>query len=197
MEWLFLCLAGGCLVALYWAFRHHKRAPSKTGPGDATLPSEASMHGLIQRANTLREAYARVLEKKGSGIIRPESHLPASKEEIKAALLLCALATVSKANRQPDTATLHHYQVSYGFLAHFVADETLEKRTQEGKAVSKRDGAARPEITDAAMPRQVDSLSPVEFLNLCEEFAQRFDALTDRERGRAESLRIRAALLGA
>jgi hypothetical protein len=155
------------------------------------------MRGLMQRANTLREAYARVLEKKSSGIIRPESHLPASKEEIKAALLLCALSTVSKANRKPDTATLHHYQVSYGFLAHFVADETLATRPQEWKAVSKREDVARREITDAAMPRQVDSLSPVEFLNLCEEFAQRFDALTDRERGRAEGLRIRAALLGA
>ncbi len=205
MEWLLLGLVGGLLAALYWAYRHARRPSADRAHGHAALASEATMCGLMQRANALREAYAQVLEKRDSGIIRPESHLPASKEEIKAALLLCALSTVSKADRRPDTATLHHYQVSYGFLAHFVAEETHEKRPRECDGVSARDESAGQDFgacavaqktSEAATRRQADSLSPVEFLNLCEEFAQRFDALTDRERGQAEGLRIRTALVG-
>jgi hypothetical protein len=160
----------------------------------------------MQRANALKRAYALVLETTDRGLIRPESHLPASKEAIKAALLLCALSSVSTVHRRRDTATLHHFQVSYGFLAHFVGDETVEGPPQAGEQQSARDDSARQEVgaaatepasTDAAPPRRADSPSPVEFLTLCEEFAQRFDALTDRERGQAEGLRIRAALLDA
>lgn len=190
MEWLFLCLVGAVVVVLYWAHRHRRRR-LPNAVNDASIPSTAAMRGLMQRADMLREGYARALETKDAGIVRPESHLPASKEEIKAALLLGALSAVSKANRQPDAAALHHYQVSYGFLAYFVTAESLAKRPEKREVDSSHADSTGREVDICAV-----AISPVEFLNLCEEFAQRFDALTDRERGQAESHRIRAALLG-
>jgi hypothetical protein len=57
-------------------------------------------------------------------------------------------------------------------------------------------GVSGQRVADGPRMPELDAPSPLEFLNLCEEFAQRFDALTDRERGRAESLRIHTALSG-
>ena len=206
MEWLFLLLVGGFLVALLWAYLR-QRQPSATPPQNGiNLASEAMTQGLLERADTLKQAYARVLEQKDGGIFRPESQLPASKEAIKAALLLCALVDVSRIKRKRDTATLHHYQVGYGCLAHFLTGEGRVKDSRWPTEVLAQIDPAQQDlhpqnpaqtIENAVIFPGFDSPSPVEFLRLCEEFARRFDALTDRELGQVEGLRIRTALLGA
>ena len=211
MEWLLLLLVAGVIANLLWAYAH-KRQPSATpGTNDVTLSSEAVFWGLIQKADTLKEAYARVLEQKDRGIIRAESDLPASKEQLKAALLLCAFFQYHKANGQLDTALFDHFQVGFGYLAFFVADEGRAKRSR--KLMEIADQHERQDFDPRVLMEKIKEMeeipiaptfdrpslfecpSPIEMDKLHEEFAQRFEALTDPARSQAEGLRIRNALL--
>ncbi len=158
---------------------------------------------MLQVAETLKDAYAKLLQMKGQGALRHESILPASKEKIKAALILVAFW--HKRNGSLDKVRFGNIQVCYGFLADFVSDEVAEKSRQFSDLVRDADSAKKRqedpnwlagEILKTEIPIESMKSSTQEFSRLCEEFNHRLNALDDPARKGQEFAVIRKALLG-
>jgi hypothetical protein len=103
---------------------------------------EDTFYAMLKVAETLRVAYARVVERKGS-FVMAESELPASKEKTKAALLLCA--HVATLNGQLGEKMVNAVKSCYSSLADFVADEDRAKAGRaNGEAISRNPCGKKP-----------------------------------------------------
>ncbi len=174
--------------------------PSKP---EAEPPSqEATIYAMVHVAETLKDAYARLFETKGQGVLRPESSLPASKEKLKAALLLVAM--YHKLKKRLDRAEFDRFQVCYGLLADFVSDDMAEKSRKFLELARDPDAARGQEdpkwlagqILKTSIPIEEMGSSNQEFSRLCEEFEHRLSTLDDPARKAQEFAVIRDALLG-
>ena len=158
---------------------------------------------MLQVAETLRHAYARLLQMEGQGMLRSASILPASKEKIKAALVLVAL--YHKANGTLDAAALETMGICYGFLADFVSDDVAEKSRKHTELLldpeTLKRGLEDPawlarKLSKATPPSEEMNSSNQEFAHLCDEFKDRLNALADPARKSQEFAVIRNILLG-
>ena len=164
------------------------------------LPSEAVILAMGQTADTIRRAYARVMEHKATGYFRPESDLPASKGKIKAAIILTAWFYQSQGKL--DKAMHDAYQVAYGHLADFVPDELAARSTKEAELTS-----VIPAMHPGIDPFWLEELKRYhvlgeeyqrlaeQFINLRAEFDQRLEALSDPLKMAGEKMLIQQTLL--
>jgi hypothetical protein len=103
------------------------------------LPPEAILYAMNQTAQAIREAYARVVEHKEPGFFRAESLLPASRDKIKAAIVLSAF--IHKLQGQFDKHLHDAFIICYSVLADFVPDEIVERQRKRWELVEAHRGA--------------------------------------------------------
>lgn len=133
------------------------------------------------RADRIVGSYSDLLEKPDGRVWRPHSLLPATKEEIKAAILIVGL----RLSRQGELSeeVLETLRTTYGMLADFVPDHTAKKITAYHKA---------QQGIRTALEGQVDRVPPVfdlppspsadieaatdDFAALMDEFDRRFQS---------------------
>jgi hypothetical protein len=169
-----------------------------------------------RRADTIRIAYLQVMERKATGYFRAESELPASKGEVKAALILSAwtLRSGGKLDKRLHGA----YRNAYGHLADFVSDELVARSIKQGdlrgqvpqthpglvpkwKAVIvmvawifKSQGKLGEIKKHRTLGEEYQRLGQ-EFIVLCDEFGRRLEALDDPSKMAEEKMLIQQALL--
>ncbi len=105
---------------------------------DALSP-EAIFYAMIQTAETIREAYGRSVERKVPGYFRADSELPASKDKIKAALVLTAFHR--KAAGQLDKCMHDVFYMCYGYLAHYVSEDIVLRERKKAELLHEHAGA--------------------------------------------------------
>jgi len=88
---------------------------------------EAIAYAMNQTAQAIRVAYARAVEHEEPGFFRAESRLPASRDKIKAAMVLSAFVH-KKLQGQLDKHFLDALLMCYSTLADFVPDEIVERQ---------------------------------------------------------------------
>ena len=172
-----------------------------------TLPPEAIVYAMIQTADTLLEAYGRVLEsKQPRGILLAESELPASKDKIKAALILRTFFYKSqgKLDKNMYEQMYSHHQIGYGYLASFVSEGVAAKSRKEAELMGgipeiQRTGQIDPKWLEGFKkyhtPSEVIGRYSEQFLMLCDEFARRLETLDDPSKKKEEFTVLRQALL--
>jgi len=199
-------------VPAYYQQRQIKTAEPAAKASEGHADTERALWAgvVLGKADALREAYGRVLEEKG-GLPIGESRLPASKEAIKAAIVLGAwFHRDSPGFRERGLA---RFQVAYASLACVQPDEVAERENlatrafmQIGDTAGLADPARLSQLEknefltelERILPNFLEgarALSGEEFGRLCDEFALRLAALDDPEKRPAEAERIRKALL--
>lgn len=196
----------GAMIGLgIWQYVKSKgAAPTKCAT--SPLSPEATIYAMIQVAETVKDAYARVLEK-GQSVLRPESTLPASREKIKAALAMVAFW--HKRQGSLDKAGFDLHQLCYGGLACFVSDDVAERDRKRSELMPELLVEIKREKRTTENVRQLAgellglgnifgemATSMEDVLRLYDEFAQRLNTLDDPARRAQEFAVIRRALLG-
>jgi hypothetical protein len=202
MESVFLIFGALIAIAIWLYYANSTRAVPTKSETDSPSPVDIT-YAMLQVAETLKNAYSRLLQMKGQGMLRPASMLPASKEKIKAALVLVAL--YHKAKGKLDKAGFEMIQKCYGHLADFVSDDVAEKSrkwcelTLDPETLKR--GQENPiwlsrEISKGAYPIEEMNTSNQVFAHLCDEFEHRLNALDDPAGKSQEFAVIRKVLLG-
>ena len=134
----------------------------------------------LAAAEQLVNEYGRVLAKHAASVLKPQEALPASKEEIKWALLI--MAALGKAAGQISHPMLEHFCTAYASLAEFVP--AAEARGDQRFSEAVRRGQERAdwteedvkelakEISDSGFSPERRAQVNVEFKRLIEEFEQ-------------------------
>lgn len=134
----------------------------------------------LAAAERLISEYGRVLAEHATGTLKPQEALPASKEEIKWALLI--MAALGKAVGQISDQTLEHFYTAYASLAEFVPAAEVRGDRRFSEAV--RRGQERADWTEEDVKELAKEISDsgfsperrvqvnVEFKRLIEEFDQ-------------------------
>lgn len=131
----------------------------------------------------LVSAYGRVLEKQVAGLLRPESTLPASKEEIKAALVAVAVELI-KSGLTRNSDRWNALAGGYASLADFAPDEIALRENDFNAAL--REAVETNQLSDLALSeddecRNQTDLAIKEFSRLAEEFKSTVARLTEVE----------------
>lgn len=131
----------------------------------------------------LVSAYGRVLEKQVAGVLRPESTLPASKEEIKAALVAVAVELI-KGGLTRDSDRWNALAVGYASLADFAPDEIALRESDFNAAL--REAVETNQLSGLMLSeddecRNQTDLAIKEFSRLSEEFKSTVARLTEVE----------------
>ena len=206
MEWVlpvFFCLlAAGLILLLVCPRLKQKRAVAKRDGGDTLRRADEIFRGVQLKAGIICDAYGKLLQSEHTGFVRRESDLPASREKIKASIILQTHSL--KLDGQLSNDYLNSVQVAFGGLAIFVADEQAvrsERFFQVSKDVVERpptDAVEREKLVEKLKDLDLSNPTPSpdadEFSRLCDEFKERMDALTDPQRGPQELLRIMSIL---
>jgi hypothetical protein len=143
--------------------------------------SDATKGTRPQPSRTLVNQYGALLERSG-GLICSEGLLPASKEEIKVALIVAASAAKSTGSILPQV--LEHFCIAYASLANFVAPADAKIASQFSNLVK---AGANMEANDERLLDVVEGLTNYQAVEIQqrsnEEFARlvkEFDAAVGR-----------------
>lgn len=142
----------------------------------------------LAAAEQLVSAYGRVLEEHAGSMLKPQEALPASKDEIKWALLI--MAALGKATGQISTQTLEGLCTAYASLAEFVPAEEARGYQRFSELVHKGQEKAdwteedvkqlAKEISDSGFSPERRVQANVEFKRLIEEFDQILSKLVSK-----------------
>ena len=188
-------------------------AQEQTSPG----PSEDAIFlAMGQRADTIRGAYLNVMEREATGYFRAESELPASKDKVKAALILSAWTL--RSGGKLDKRLYGAYRNAYGHLADFVSDELVARSRKEAELrgqvpqthpglvpkwkaaivlaawIFKSQGKLAELKKCRTLGEEYQRLGE-EFIVLCDEFGRRLEALDVPSKMAKEKMLIQQALL--
>lgn len=150
----------------------------------------------LELAQRIVNEYGRVLEERADAreILSPQERLPASKEEIKWALLV--VAAVGKATQQITDETLEQFCVGYASLADFVPAAEADGEQRFGEVLRRgplRDDWNREDVEQLAKDIAEVGYSPErrqqaieESAQLIIEFKQRLAILVEKLSGAQE-----------
>jgi hypothetical protein len=140
-------------------------------------PAHSPSRDVSARGRDLVSEYAAVLERASTGVLRPESELPAPMHELKEAIVAQALAL--RSSGALETQHLEALRIAYASLANFVGDRSAAANQQ---LVETGRRLARGEIDALEAARLIEPLpdqSPVlassneQFSRLLREFDSR------------------------
>jgi len=179
-----LGLLGGSFLAIQILREADEPKQAGLSPIDFTgVPAVDRPPTVHTRNLELVSAYGRVLEKQVAGLLRPESTLPASKEEIKAALVAVAVALI-KSGLTRSSERWNALASGYASLADFAPDEIAFRENDFNAAL--REAVDTNQLSDFALSedeecRNQADLAIKEFSRLVEEFKSAVTMLTEVE----------------